>query len=98
MQEVEGEEELRLIRARYGHGAQQSAGEEHDDGLGVQSPAKLVSLMRGRRIGLSCLIGPPASGKTVSVLQTVDVAAQVCARALEEADQHGDLGLLLPLF
>jgi len=74
---AEGEDEKRILRNRFGVKSNSSDSKENTEGKHINSAKEFLEWVVGESsMGLACLTGPPASGKTVTIQQIVYAAAQ----------------------
>jgi len=103
-QSAEGEDEKPLFRNRYGFRSKDGnpRSKEFAEGKRIDSADEFLQCMvdESSAMGLACLTGPPAFGKTVTMQQIVYAAAQKClAQTNERVDIKSTQKLpLLPLF
>ena len=97
---AEGEEERRMFLRRMGYGAGAGADalvrDVHGNGKIVDSVQKLLHmLLKGQFL---CLLGPPACGKTVTMLHVACAAAAAAQKCVDGGLQQGALLPRIPLF
>ena len=84
-QAAEGEEEKRIWLRRYG--LLDSNITQTNEGESVESADRLLArLLEDVLAPRACLIGPPASGKTVTMLQIVQAAVKRCSTRIKERE------------
>jgi hypothetical protein len=96
-QDAEGEEENQIWRSRYGVEERALAGEEQRERNSAtchfnSANEFLEFITAPHNAQRACLTGPPASGKTVTMLQTVHAAVNQCRRKMQEGEP------LVPVF
>jgi predicted ATP-dependent serine protease len=97
---AEGEEERRILRGRMGCGvgkdASTSADAKHGSSQRIGNAQELLSMVvKGRFI---CLIGPPASGKTVTMLQVACAACTVMQVYADKDSEENGVPPHVPIF
>jgi Leucine-rich repeat (LRR) protein len=96
-QDAEGEEENQIWRSRYGVKERSLAGEEQPERNSAtchfnSAHEFLEFITDTHNAQRACLTGPPASGKTVTMLQTVHAAVDQCRRKMQGGEP------LVPVF
>jgi hypothetical protein len=88
-QSAEGEEERNMLRSRYGFKKLERMVLKDNGGTAnaktIDSASDFLEFVTaGSASGLACLIGPPASGKTVTMQQVVYAAVSKCKAQMEQ--------------
>jgi hypothetical protein len=96
-QDAEGEEENQIWRSRYGAKERTFAGEEQREKNSAtchfnSANGFLEFITNPNNAQRACLTGPPASGKTATMLQTVHAAVHQCRRKMQGGEP------LVPVF
>jgi len=96
-QEAEGVAEQQILRQRFGFSFNDEILGQAGTGEGKQiesAETLLHFMMTNPEAYHACLTGPPASGKTVTMLQILYSAANLCDSMIE----RGESGVFIPLF
>jgi len=94
-QNAEGEEERRLFRNRYGFVSRSTDSNGQNEGTQMDSAKDLLDWLISHPVTrLACMTGPPASGKTVTMLQIVYAAVNECNAQMDACSKIP----FLPLF
>lgn len=101
-QKAEGEEEKHLFRSRYGYTWNDGNSKGNSQGRQIATVQEFLhwiiceskTPLPKPSSCLACLTGPPASGKTVTMLQIVHAAVRECIAQMEKEDGMP----LLPVF